>query len=98
MTQSRPEPKVIVIPAKEESPQDQEKKKNLRVAAYCRVSTVLRAKRETDLARIMSILPCLHWRIMRRKSLRLQAEVPVMPSSAKISAIVQSGFAMIFSV
>ena len=39
MTQSRPEPKVIIIPAKEESPQDQEKKKNLRVAAYCRVST-----------------------------------------------------------
>ena len=39
MTQSRPEPKVIVIPAKEELPQDQEKKKNLRVAAYCRVST-----------------------------------------------------------
>ena len=33
MTQSRPEPKVIVIPAKEESPQDQEKKKNLRVLA-----------------------------------------------------------------
>ena len=28
-----------MIPAKEESPQDQEKKKNLRVAAYCRVST-----------------------------------------------------------
>ena len=39
MTQSRPEPKVIIIPAKEESLQDQEKKKNLRVAAYCRVST-----------------------------------------------------------
>ena len=39
MTQTRPEPKVIVIPAKEESPQDQEKKKNLRAAAYCRVST-----------------------------------------------------------
>ena len=39
MTQPRPEPKVIIIPAKEESPQDQEKKKNLRVAAYCRVST-----------------------------------------------------------
>ena len=39
MTQTRPEPKVIIIPAKEESPQDQEKKKNLRVAAYCRVST-----------------------------------------------------------
>ena len=31
MTQTRPEPKVIIIPAKEESPQDQEKKKNLRV-------------------------------------------------------------------
>ena len=27
MTQSRPEPKVIVIPAKEESPQDQERRK-----------------------------------------------------------------------
>ena len=39
MTQTRPEPKVIIIPAKDESPQDQEKKKNLRVAAYCRVST-----------------------------------------------------------
>lgn len=39
MTQTRPEPKVIIIPAKEESLQDQEKKKNLRVAAYCRVST-----------------------------------------------------------
>lgn len=31
MTQIRPEPKVIIIPAKEESPQDQEKKKSLRV-------------------------------------------------------------------
>ena len=31
-------------------------------------NTVLRAKRDTDLARIMSILPFLHWRIMRRKS------------------------------
>ena len=39
MTQTRPEPKVIVIPAKEESLQDQERKKSLRVAAYCRVST-----------------------------------------------------------
>ena len=39
MTQTRPEPKVIIIPAKEESPQDQEKKKTLRVAVYCRVST-----------------------------------------------------------
>ena len=39
MTQNKPVPKVIVIPAKEESAQEQEKKKNLRVAAYCRVST-----------------------------------------------------------
>ena len=39
MTQTRPEPKVIIIPAKEETLQDQKKKKNLRVAAYCRVST-----------------------------------------------------------
>ena len=31
MTQTRPESKVIIIPAKEESPQDQEKRKNLRV-------------------------------------------------------------------
>ena len=31
MMQARPEPKVIIIPAKEESPQDQKKKKNLRV-------------------------------------------------------------------
>ena len=39
MTQTRPEPKVIIIPAKEETLQDQKRKKNLRVAAYCRVST-----------------------------------------------------------
>ena len=39
MTQNKPAPKVIVIPAKEESAQEQERKKNLRVAAYCRVST-----------------------------------------------------------
>ena len=39
MTQNKPAPKVIVIPAKEETAQEQEKKKNLRVAAYCRVST-----------------------------------------------------------
>ena len=63
-----------------------------------RVSTVLRAKRETDLARIMSIFPCLHWRIIRRNSFRLQVEVPVMPSSANTPAIVQPGSFMIFSV
>ncbi len=39
MTQNKPAPKVIVIPAKEETALEQEKKKNLRVAAYCRVST-----------------------------------------------------------
>ena len=32
-------PQVIVIPAKSETPQEQEKKRHLRVAAYCRVST-----------------------------------------------------------
>lgn len=39
MTQPRPEPKVIIIPAKEETPEEKEKKRSLRVAAYCRVST-----------------------------------------------------------
>ena len=39
MTESHPEKKIIVIPAKKESPQEQAKKRNLRVAAYCRVST-----------------------------------------------------------
>ena len=39
MTQPRPEPKVIIIPAKEETPEEREKKRSLRVAAYCRVST-----------------------------------------------------------
>ena len=39
MTESQPEKKIIVIPAKKESPQGQAKKRNLRVAAYCRVST-----------------------------------------------------------
>ena len=39
MTESQPEKKIIVIPAKNESPQEQAKKRNLRVAAYCRVST-----------------------------------------------------------
>ena len=32
-------PNVIMIPAKAETPQEQEKKRHLRVAAYCRVST-----------------------------------------------------------
>lgn len=34
MTESFPETKIIVIPAKNESPQEQAKKRNLRVAAY----------------------------------------------------------------
>lgn len=33
------DPNVIMIPPKEETPQDQEHKRSLRVAAYCRVST-----------------------------------------------------------
>ena len=39
MAEPRPERKIIIIPAKKESPQEQAKKRNLRVAAYCRVST-----------------------------------------------------------
>ena len=39
MTESHPEKKIIVIPARNESPQEPAKKRNLRVAAYCRVST-----------------------------------------------------------
>lgn len=39
MIDTHPAPKVIVIPAKPETQQEQEKKRHLRVAAYCRVST-----------------------------------------------------------
>ena len=39
MAEPRPKRKIIIIPAKKESPQEQAKKRNLRVAAYCRVST-----------------------------------------------------------
>ena len=38
MTQSRPEPKVIVIPAKEESPQDREKKNRFRIRKRRKIS------------------------------------------------------------
>ena len=87
MTQSCPEPKVIIIPAKEESPQDQEKKKNLRVAAYCRVST----KKDEQLGsyenqkayyteKIM-VIPTGRWRI----SLRMRASQALPPASARIS-------------
>ena len=36
-------PNVIVIPAKVETPQEQEKRRHLRVAAYCRVSRTARS-------------------------------------------------------
>ena len=36
MTQTRPEPKVIIIPAKEETLQDQKKKKNLLMLCFLR--------------------------------------------------------------
>ena len=39
MAEPRPKRKIIIIPAKKESPQEQAKKRNRRVAAYCRVST-----------------------------------------------------------
>lgn len=39
MIDTHPVPKVIVIPAKPETRQEWEKKRHLRVAAYCRVST-----------------------------------------------------------
>ena len=81
MTQSRPEPKVIVIPAKEESPQDQEKKKNLRVAAYCRVST----KKDEQLNSYENQkeswqTPTGRWRIF----LRMKASQALPPASARI--------------
>lgn len=39
MIDTHPAPKVIVIPARPETQQEQAKKRHLRVAAYCRVST-----------------------------------------------------------
>ena len=136
MTVGENKPKVIVIPAvpKNTGPAEH---RQLRVAAYCRVSTkeedqlnsyeaqknyytdkimenkswtmadifadegitgTSAKKRETDLVRIRSILPCLHHFIIRMKSARFLAEVPVMPSSAKMSAIVHDLFSMILSV
>ena len=59
---------------------------------------MFRAKREMDLTSTRSIFPCLHWRIIRRKAGRLEAEVPEMPSSAKIPAMVHWGLVMILSV
>lgn len=71
---------------------------SLRARTYPRQSTVLRAKREMDLTSMRSIFLCLHLRIILRNSGRLAVEVPVIPSSAKMPAIVQLGFFMIISV
>ena len=43
MTESQPEKKIIVIPAKNESPQEQAKKRNLRVAATAVSPPVMRS-------------------------------------------------------
>ena len=47
-------------------------------------SFVFRAKREMDLTRIWSMSPLRQSAIMRWKSSRFAAEVPVMPSSAAV--------------
>lgn len=60
---------------------------------------MLRAKRETDLVRTTSIFLWRQWRIMRMKLLGcFFTEVPVMPLSAKIPAMVHTGLDMILSV
>jgi len=59
---------------------------------------VLREKRETDLVRMTSIFFWRQCRIIRMKSSRFLAEVPVMPLSAKIPAIVHAVLDMILSV
>ena len=58
----------------------------------------MREKRETDFVRITSIFFWRQWRIIRMKSSRFFAEVPVMPLSAKMPAIVQAELDMILSV
>ncbi|NBH80687.1 hypothetical protein D3Z52_21590 [Clostridiaceae bacterium] len=63
-----------------------------------RESTVFRAKRERDLVRIRSILPRLQAVIIFLNSTRFFMLVPVIPLSAKIPAISQSGFSPIFWV
>ena len=59
---------------------------------------MLREKRDTDLMRIRSILPCLHLRIIFMNSGRFSALVPVNPLSAKMPTNSHSGFFWIFSV
>ena len=52
----------------------------------------------SGLARYFVIFFCLHWRIIRRNSVRFFVDVPVIPSSAKMPAIVHSLLDMILSV
>ena len=86
MTQTRPEPKVIIIPAKEESLQDQEKKKNLRVAAYCRVST----KKDEQLGSYENQKAYYTEKIMANPNwtmadiLRMRVSLALLPASARI--------------
>ena len=58
----------------------------------------MREKRETDLVRMTSIFFWRQCRIIRMKSSRFLVEVPVMPLSAKIPAIVHAVLDMILSV
>ena len=68
------------------------------IRTISRLSTVFRAKRERDLVRIRSMRPRLQAAIIRLNSVRFFMLVPVMPLSAKIPAISQSGFSPIFWV
>ena len=70
----------------------------LRARITLRQSTVFRANREADLVRIMSMRPRLQAAIIRLNPVRFFMLVPVIPSSAKIPAISQSGFSSIFCV
>ena len=60
----------------------------LSILVYLMVSRVFLANLEIDLVRIKSIFFFLHLRIIRLKSSLFFVEVPVMPSSAKMPAIV----------
>ena len=71
---------------------------SLSLRTVVKVSTVLRAKRLTDLVMIRSILPAMASSIMRLKFLRFFVLVPEIPSSAYTSTNVQSGFSRIFFV
>ena len=71
---------------------------SLSLRTVVRVSTVLRAKRLTDLVMIRSIMPAMASSIMRLKFFLLLVLVPVMPSSAYTSTKIHSGFSRIFLV